>query len=116
MTSNLKNIATSYFEALKSHDFEALRSLMIDNTTFIGPLAKCTNAEECMHGLRGLASIATDIVIKHMWIDNFDVLTWFELNTTKTVEPLSICNWMHIEKGKITSIKVTFDPRALLVQ
>ena len=116
MTSNLKNIATSYFNALKSHDFEALSALMIDNTTFTGPLAKCVNVKECMQGLQGLSSITTDIVIKRMWVDNFDVLTWFELHTTKTAEPLSICNWMHIEKGKITSVKVIFDPRVLLAQ
>lgn len=108
-----QKIAHAYFDALKSHDFQALRSLMIDDISFVGPLAKCTNAEECMQGLKGLASITTDIVIQHMWVDAGDVITWFELHTTKTAEPLVVCNWMHIENNKITRIKVNFDPRAL---
>ena len=114
MAKKIQDIAHAYFDALKNHDFQTLRSLMADDITFIGPLAKCKNADECMAGLQGLSSITTDIVIKHIWADDFDVITWLELHTTKTLEPLRICNWMHIENEKIINIQVTFDPRALL--
>jgi hypothetical protein len=40
-------------------------------------------------------------------------LTWFELRTA-TAGPLAIVNWSHIEAGRITRIRVTFDPRPLL--
>jgi hypothetical protein len=42
-----------------------------------------------------------------------DVLTWFELRT-ETAGPLAIANWSHVEAGRITRIRVTFDPRPLL--
>jgi hypothetical protein len=116
ISTKLQKIAHAYLDALKSRDFQVLRSLMIDNTTFSGPLAKCENADECMEGLKGLASITTDIVIKHIWADDFDVITWYELYTSKTIEPLATCNWMHIENSKISSIKVVFDPRPLLTK
>lgn len=41
-----------------------------------------------------------------------DVLTWFDLHTA-TTGPLHTVNWRHVENGKITAIRVTFDPRPL---
>jgi hypothetical protein len=41
-----------------------------------------------------------------------DFYTWFDLHTTRT-EPMPTVNWRHIQDGKITSIRVTFDPRPL---
>jgi hypothetical protein len=39
-------------------------------------------------------------------------ITWFELHTADT-GPLPTVNWRHVENGRITSIRVTFDPRPL---
>jgi hypothetical protein len=49
----------------------------------------------------------------HRWVDGPDVLTWFELRTA-TAGPMAIVNWTHVEDGRITRIRVTFDPRPLL--
>jgi hypothetical protein len=35
------------------------------------------------------------------------------LHTTEA-PPVPTANWSHVENGKITSIRVTFDPRPLL--
>jgi hypothetical protein len=45
--------------------------------------------------------------------DGPDVLTWFALHTT-VAPPAPTANWMHVQDGWITAIRVTFDPRALL--
>lgn len=114
MAANLKNIANSYFKSWKAHDFETIRSLLSDNITFIGALGEANGIDECVNGLQGLTSIITDLVIQHMWVDEFDILTWYELHTTKTSKPLAVANWIHIENDKITKIRVTFDPRPLM--
>ncbi|HZA16652.1 MAG TPA: hypothetical protein VE645_07120 [Pseudonocardiaceae bacterium] len=57
-------------------------------------------------------STFADIVIQHMFVNGADVLTWFDLHTTIT-PPCPTANWSHIENGKITTIRVTFDARAL---
>ena len=111
---DLKNIAKSYFNSWKAHDFETLRSLFSDDVTFIGALGEAHGVDECIKGLQGLSSIVTDIVIQHMWTDEADIITWYELHTTKTIKPLPVVNWSHVENNKITKIRVTFDPRPLL--
>jgi len=32
---------------------------------------------------------------------------------TTVADPVPVANWMHIEDGKITRIRVAFDPRGL---
>jgi hypothetical protein len=54
-----------------------------------------------------------DIDIKYSWVDESEVITWFELHTNKTSKPLSIVNWSTIQDGRIIKIRVTFDPRPL---
>ncbi len=55
----------------------------------------------------------TDLVIEKRFVDGPDVLTWFALHTS-VAPPAPVANWAHVEDGKITSIRVTFDPRAIL--
>lgn len=114
MTEILKNIGNSYFRSWKEHDFKTLRSLFSEHVNFVGALGTAHGADECIKGLQGLASIMTDIVIQHMWADESDVITWYDFYTTQTSKPLPVANWCHIENGKITQIRVTFDPRPLL--
>lgn len=114
MTTSLKNIVDSYFNSWKAHDFDAIRSLLADDVTFIGVLGEAHGPDEYINGLRGLTQIITHIDIKHRWVDESDIITWYELHTTKASTPLVVVNWMHIENGMIKKAHVTFDPRPLL--
>jgi hypothetical protein len=114
MTTDSKNIATSYFKLWHDRNFAKFRSLLSDNVTFIGVLGIANGINECMDGIQGLSNIMTNIVIQQMWADGSDVITWYELHTTKTTIPIEVVNWMRIEDGKINKIRVTFDPRPLL--
>ena len=54
----------------------------------------------------------SDIVIRKTFVDGPDVLTWYDLHTT-VASPVPVANWLHIEDGKITSLRVAFDAREL---
>ena len=113
MTDAAADVAASYFDAWKRHDFARLRMILADDVTFDGPLGHASNAEECIAGLKRMSQIVTGIVIRKTFVDGPDVLTWFDLHTAGT-DPLPTVNWRHVEHGKITAIRVTFDPRPLL--
>jgi hypothetical protein len=112
MTGSAADVAATYFDAWKAGDFARLRTILADDVTFDGPLGHAGNAAECIAGLRRMSQIVTDIVIRKTFIDGADVLTWFDLHTAKA-GPLATVNWRHVEDGKITFIRVTFDPRPL---
>jgi SnoaL-like domain len=112
MTTSAAEVAAVYFEAWKAGDFGRLRSIIADDVTFDGPLGQARDAGEFIAGLKRMSQIVTDIVIRKTFVDGPDVLTWFELHTAHT-DPIPTVNWRHVENGKITSVRVTFDPRPL---
>jgi hypothetical protein len=58
-------------------------------------------------------NVMTDIDVKVMAVEGKDVMTWFELHSA-VADPIPTVNWSHVEDGRITRIRVTFDPRPLL--
>jgi ketosteroid isomerase-like protein len=115
MTRDAAALATSYFDAWKARDFDTFRSLLADDVEFIGPLAQLDNADDCGRGIRGMSEMVTDIVVHTMLAADADAITWFDLHVKGGIT-LPTANWSHIENGKITRIRVAFDPRPLTEQ
>jgi ketosteroid isomerase-like protein len=115
MTSNNEPTAimATYFDCWRKGDLATLRTILADDFSFRGPLGQVDNAEDGVTALRGLAQMTTDIVVRKVFADGPDVLTWFELHTT-AAPPCPVANWSHVDGGKIDRIRATFDPRPLL--
>jgi limonene-1,2-epoxide hydrolase len=112
-TDSPSSVAAAYFEAWTSNDIDRVRPLLGDQVTFDGALGSTRGAEETLAGLGRMFAMTERVEVLHRWVDGPDVLTWFELHTA-TAGPLAIVNWSHVEAGRITRIRVTFDPRPLL--
>lgn len=108
-----KEIAQTYFRAWQDRDGETLRSLLADDATFRGPLGAADGAEECVAGLIGMGQVLDRVEVRAMVADGDDVITFFDLHTT-VADPTPTANWTHVEDGVITTIRVAFDPRAIL--
>jgi hypothetical protein len=65
-----------------------------------------------MEGIRRLSRVISEIVIRKVFVDGRDVLTWYDMHTT-VASPVPVANWLHVEEGKITSLRVAFDAREL---
>jgi ketosteroid isomerase-like protein len=105
-------IAATYFDAWRERDFARLRSVLADDVDFAGPLGQVKGGDDCLRGLQGLSQILTGIDIRKVFIDGPDVLTWYDMSTSGA-ETVAVANWMHVEDGKITRIRVAFDARGL---
>lgn len=108
-----ENIAVAYFDAWKSNDIERVRDLLHPDVDFAGALGTTQGIEDTLTGLGGMFAMTKQVDVIRRWVDGPDVLTWFELRT-ETAGPMAIVNWSHVESGRITRIRVTFDPRPLL--
>ncbi|MDT5084741.1 MAG: hypothetical protein QOJ61_1784 [Mycobacterium sp.] len=115
MSDGVRSTAARYFIAWKTRDFHSLRSILADDVSFRGPLGTADGKEDCVAGLERMAQMLTDIDIVKVFVEETDVLTWFNLHT-ETASPTPTANWMHIVDGKIARIRVTFDPRELIAQ
>jgi ketosteroid isomerase-like protein len=112
MADDAAKVATTYFDAWKVSDFDTMRSLVSEDVTFAGPLAQLEGADDYMEGIRGMSQIKSEIVVRKVFVDGHDVLTWFDLHTT-VASPVPVANWLHVENGKITALRVAFDAREL---
>jgi hypothetical protein len=108
-----RQAAETYLDSWRAHDFDRFRTVLADEVTFSGPLAHLSGIDDVTKGMQGLGQITTDVVVQRMVVDGADVITWFDLHTT-VAEPTPVANWSHVEDGKITRIRVTFDPRGLV--
>ncbi|MFF3017409.1 nuclear transport factor 2 family protein [Streptomyces sp. NPDC057939] len=106
-------ISETYFSAWQAGDFDTLRGLLADDVDFVGTLGRATGVEDCLAGLRGLGRILERIEVHARVANGTDVITWFDLHTVGA-PPTPTANWTHVENGRITRIRVTFDPRGIL--
>ena len=118
MTTDEKNrtreAASTYFAAWQERDAARFRAVLADEVDFHGPLAHVVGGDACTAAMEGgLWKITADVHVQHVFVDGADVLTWFELHTTEA-DPIPVANWSHVEDGRITRIRVTFDPRSLV--
>jgi hypothetical protein len=107
------SVAAAYFDAWKRKDIERVRPLLHEDVDFVGALGATHGVDETLAGLGGMFAMTDRVEVVKRWVDGPEVLTWFELRTP-TAGPLAIVNWSHVEAGRITRIRVTFDPRPLL--
>jgi hypothetical protein len=107
-----ETVAATYFEAWQAGDFDRLRSIFAEDVSFVGALGTADGAQACADGLRGMHALMTGLDVKRRWVDGPDVITWFELHTEGR-DPIPVVNWSRVEDGKVTRIRVTFDPRPL---
>lgn len=112
-TEITRTTVTTYFDAWRGRDFERLRTVLAPGVEFAGVMGTASGLEECLAGLRGMAtSIMTDLVLHARVVEGADAMTWFDLITDHT-PPIPTVNWSRVEDGLITHIRVTFDPRPL---
>jgi len=111
--NSTRQVAQTYFEAWRAKDMDRFRSILAADVDFAGPLARLTGLEDVSTGSEGLWKITSDVDVQRMHVDGADVITWFDLHTT-VADPMPVANWTHVENGKITRIRVTFDPRGLM--
>jgi SnoaL-like domain len=106
-------VAATYVSAWQAHDWATLRCILADDVTFRGPLGRADNAEECLASLRAMARTLDHIDVRARLSDDSDVITWFDLHST-VAPPAPTANWTRVRDGRITRIRVTFDPRAMV--
>ena len=112
MAEDAEQVAATYFSAWKGRDFATFRSVLADDVVFDGPLGHVEGGDACARGLQQMSQIVTDIVVQKRFVDGPDVLTWFDLHTS-VAPPCPTANWSHVENGKVTRVRVAFDPRPL---
>ena len=106
-----KDIVMEYIQATERQDFQSARGYLSDNMTYVSPLNSFDRAEPYLkynlHLYQTGQLVKFDI--KKEFADSNDVCILHEWNSQ------IVCLWYHVDDdGKISSLKVIFDPRSFL--
>ena len=110
---NAKDIVMEYFQAAFRTDFQSARGYLSDNISYVSPLNSFDRAEPYLKYLEHLnrTGLLVKFDIKKVFADSNDVCILHEWNSQ------TVCVWCHVgDDGKISSIRVIFDPRRFVQQ
>src|SRR5690348_5737177 len=114
--TNAKELVISYLKALNDQDFKAARSHSKDDMTFLAPIASHSSADAYLDGneqLRSKYGIEKVLYeVKKVFVDGDDVCVFFDFTIGSAT--LFASGWFHVANGKISSIRVVFDPRPIV--
>jgi predicted ester cyclase len=115
-SNSVKKVVLSYLKALNDQDFKVARSYLKDNMTFQAPIASHYSADayfkenEQLRSEYGIKKVLYEV--KKVFVDGDDVCVFFDFNIGSVT--LFACGWFHVDNGKISSIRVVFDPRPIV--
>ena len=112
---NPKEIVLEFLEALNRKDFKSARTYVSDNVSYIAPLNSFNGAEPYFKYVEHLNLPKLDI--KKVFTEgSHDVSVLWEVNYSTPPAPIFVSAWYQVHDGKISSMKLVFDPRPFLQQ
>jgi limonene-1,2-epoxide hydrolase len=107
--TSARETVLSFIQALNEEDFQAAGHYVNEEFSFVGVLGSTHGAATYLEDMKRL-KIKYDI--QKVFVEGADVclLCDYSMAGVTTFG----CGWYHLEKGKISSLRVVFDPRALL--
>ncbi len=112
---NPKEIVLEFLEALNRKDFKSARTYVSDNVSYIAPLNSFKGVEPYFKYVEHLNLPKLDI--KKVFTEgSHDVCILWEVNYSTPRAPISVSAWYQVHDGKISSMKLVFNPRPYLQQ
>lgn len=108
-TSNSEKVVMTFINALNSEDFTAAREQLADGMKFDGVMGSRDSAEAY---ISDMTRMKFKYKVKKVFADEEDVCLLYDIDMAGAT--IFTCGWYHVESGKISSLKVVFDPRPLL--
>jgi hypothetical protein len=106
-----KQAVLSFIDALNREDFDSARKLVNENLSFIGPLGTRDGADVYV---KDMERLRLKYDVKKTFVESKDVCLIYDITFNKDHGAVYSCGMYHLEGGKISSIRVVFDPRPLL--
>src|SRR5262249_13568809 len=107
--------AVSYFEALQRKDRAAIRAMLMDDGSFIGPLQSFADADAFMDAADVFMQLTKRVDIKKVFADGDDVcIVWDYTTIVPSIPVIPVAAWLTIEADKIRYFHLHFDPAAIV--
>lgn len=107
--SSARDTVLALVEALNNEDFKTARGYAADEMSFLGVLGSREGADAYFHDMERMR-LKYDI--KKVFENGDDVCLLYDLYLSGVT--IFGCGWYQVKEGKVTSLRVVFDPRPVL--
>jgi limonene-1,2-epoxide hydrolase len=108
-TSQSQKVVNAFIKAINAEDFSTARQYVSDDLKFDGIMGSRDGADDYFGDMKHM-KFKYDV--KKAFADENDVCLLYDINMGGAT--IFTCGWYKLENGKISSLKVVFDPRPLL--
>ena len=108
-THDAKEVVLALGKALNDENFQIARGFVSDDMKYIGPFGVRDGAEAYLQEIQRLR---LKFDIQKVFVDDRDVCAFYNIAASGIT--VFACGWFHVKAGKVSSLRVTFDPRPLL--
>jgi hypothetical protein len=110
-----KETALAYFSAFESKDRTAVRAMLADRGSYIGPLSSFDRAETFQEAADIFMRIARGWKIKGVLAEGDEVCILCDYETLiPSVPVIPMAQWYRIEAGKVAFLHLHFDPSGIV--
>jgi hypothetical protein len=109
------DVVMAWQQGVERRDYQSVRGLLSDNISYVSPLNSFDGAEPYLKYLEHVNLPKFDI--KKEFANSNDVCILHEYKVGTPPVTSLVCVWFHVDHyGKISSIRVVFDPRPYVQQ
>jgi hypothetical protein len=108
-TNEVKEVVLGLGQALNDENFQIARGFVSDDMKYIGPFGVRDGAEAYLQEIQRLR---LKFDIQKVFVDDRDVCALYNIAVSGIT--LFACGWFHVKDGRVSSLRVTFDPSPLL--
>ena len=105
-----KQVVLDLGAAINDESFQTARLYVADDMKYEGPFGTRVGAEAYLEEIERLR---LKFQIQRIFAKQEDVCVLYNIDTAGIT--VFACGWFQIKDGKVASLKVTFDPRPLLI-
>lgn len=106
---NPREVVLGLLQALNDHDYKAARKYANPDMIFDGVLGSRNGAESYFTDME---KMQLEYNIRRIFVEGNDVCVLYDLLIED--ETIFCCGWYQVKNGKISHLKVVFDPRPLI--
>ena len=104
-----KETVTAFLAALNHHQYDKARSYVNDNMTFMGVLGARNGADAYFDDMERMRF---EYEIHKVFAEEDEACVLYDV--TMSGKKVFCCGWYRLQDGKISSLRVVFDPRPVL--
>jgi YHS domain-containing protein len=107
--TDVRNIVTSYLDAVYGGQGTTARRYLADQFSFIGPAAQFSDPDRYLHATEHAARAVRNVEKHKIFVDGDDACIFYDLHIDHAVNVVPVAEWYHLDGDRITSIRTILD-------